>query len=415
MATPTSSPFAPTMNQPALPTEMPPINPLPPSDDAQSVTRSELISRRLQAMILETSKQQVIIDPTPLPQDRRFVSPSNFLQFSMFAEAVRERLRGRIWNAKFEAWITLQLGPAVAQRYSTLTQTLPTITDYQPFEGYIVSDVKFAGIDDFQQKFYDHFFASQSMQQRVFAAISEFQVVGQERFHFPVNPHDRKDSYFSNCLSLCDVAIRAFELLKGDLAVPETAQCSFILTRLPKFAQLKLQEWYEDLSKTFNHFQLLSFASRVDRLFSETKRAAERTELMSHGILKVNVDRSRSVSRTFPDSPVRKRFRSISPSTSRSPTRFSSSREQSPVFYRSQKQYKGTCAKCGKEGHSIARCRYATADEKSAFFKKVKETKAKKAASYQNTDKTMKKPDSNKKVKFADKNPLEHTNADMQH
>ena len=413
MATPTSSPFAPTMNQPALPAEMPPINPLPPSDDAQSVTRSELISRRLQAMILETAKQQVIIDPTPLPQDRRFVSPTNFLQFSMFAEAVRERLRGRIWNAKFEAWITLQLGPAVAQRYSTLTQTLPTITDYQPFEGYVVSDVKFAGIDDFEQKFYNHFFASQSMQQRVFAAISEFQVIGLDRYHFPVN--DRKDHHFLNCLSLCDVAIRAFELLKGDLAVPETAQCSFILTRLPKFAQLKLQEWYEDLSKTFNHFQLLSFASRVDRLFSETKRAVERTELMSHGILKVNVDRSRSLSRADLDSPIRKRFRSISPSTSRSPRRFSSSREQSHVFYRSQKQYKGTCAKCGKEGHSIARCRYATADEKSAFFKKVKETKAKKAASYQSTDKTMKKPDNSKKVKFADKNPLENTTVDMQH
>ena len=125
-------------------------------------------------------------------------------------------------------------------------------------------------------------------------------------------------------------------------------------------------------------------------MFSKTKRAAERTELMTHGILKVNVDRSRSLSRADPDSPIRKRFRSISPSTSRSPRRFLSSREQSPVFYRSQKQYKGTCAKCGKEGHSIARCRYATADEKSAFFKKVKETKAKKTASYQSTDKTMK-------------------------
>ena len=187
-----------------------------------TAARSDLLTRRLPAMILETAKQQVIIDPTPLPQDRRFVSPSNFLQFSMFAEAVRERLRGRLWNAKFEAWIALQLGPAVAQRYSTLTQTLPTITDYQPFEGYFVPDVKFAGVDDFEQKFYNHFFASQPMQQRVFATISEFQVVGYQRHHFPTSPHDMKDNHFPTCLYLCDVAIRAFELLKGDLVVPET-------------------------------------------------------------------------------------------------------------------------------------------------------------------------------------------------
>ena len=214
----------------------------------------------------------------------------------------------------------MQLGPAVAQRYSTLTQTLPTITDYQPFEGYVVSDVKFAGIDDFQQKFYDHFFASQSMQQRVFAAISEFQVVGVEHYCFPVNPFDRKEYQFPNCLSLCDVAIRAFELLKGDLTIPETAQCSFILTRLPKFAQLKLQEWYEDLSKTLNHCQLLSFASRVDRLFSETKQS-KRIETVSRGILKLNADRSRTTSRT-PDSftACRKRSYSSSPASSRSPT-----------------------------------------------------------------------------------------------
>ena len=45
------------------------------------------------------------IDPTPLLLDdaRRFRVPTNFLQFSGFTEAVRERLRGRLWNAKFEA------------------------------------------------------------------------------------------------------------------------------------------------------------------------------------------------------------------------------------------------------------------------------------------------------------------------
>ena len=144
MATPTSAPLAFGMNQPALPAEIPPVNPLPPSDDVQTASRSDLLTRRLQAMKLETAKQQVNIDPTPLPQDRRFTSPSNFLQFSIFAEAVRERLRGRLWNAKFEAWVALQLGPAVAQGYYTLTQTLPIIEDNQPFEGYFVPGVKLA-------------------------------------------------------------------------------------------------------------------------------------------------------------------------------------------------------------------------------------------------------------------------------
>jgi predicted Fe-S protein YdhL (DUF1289 family) len=70
--------------------------------------------------------------------------------------------------------------------------------------------------------------------------------------------------------------------------------------------------------------------------------------------------------------------------------------------YRSQNHYKGVCAKCGKEGHSIARCRHATAEEKNAFFKKVKETKARKASVYQNNDKSVKRTDNNKKVKFND-------------
>ena len=103
-------------------------------------------------MLLETAKEQVHIDPTPLPNERRFNSPTNFLQFSVFAEAVRERLRGRLWNAKFEAWISQQLGPTVAQRYFSLVQTLPMINDYQPVQGYVVTYVKFAGIDDFEKK-----------------------------------------------------------------------------------------------------------------------------------------------------------------------------------------------------------------------------------------------------------------------
>ena len=45
----------------------------------------------------------------------------------------------------------------------------------------------------------------------------------------------------------------------------------------------------------------------------------------------------------------------------------------------------------------------------------MKETKAKKAGTYHNNDKTMKITDNNKKVKFDNKNPLENKNADMQH
>ena len=66
--------------------------------------------------------------------------------------------------------------------------------------------------------------------------------------------------------------------------------------------------------------------------------------------------------------------------------------------YRSHNRYKGVCAECDKEGHSIARCRHATVEEKNAFFKKVKETKARKTFAYQNTDKSMKRTDTNKKL-----------------
>jgi hypothetical protein len=66
------------------------------------------------------------------------------------------------------------------------------------------------------------------------------------------------------------------------------------------------------------------------------------------------------------------------------------SRSQSPIAYRNQSHYKGNCAKCGKIGHSIAQCRFATDDDKKTFFNKVKESKA--AANSKN-DK--------KKVRFA--------------
>ena len=128
MATPTSSGFVFGGNLHVLPTDTPPTNPPPPSDNANA----DVITKRLQTMLLETAKQQVHIDPTPLPNERRFDSPNNFLQFSIFADAVRERLRGRLWNAKFEAWISQQLGPTVAQRYSSRVQALPIVSTFSP-------------------------------------------------------------------------------------------------------------------------------------------------------------------------------------------------------------------------------------------------------------------------------------------
>ena len=89
-----------------LPIDTPPTNPPPPSDNTNADANADFITKRLQTMLLETTKQQVHIDPTPLPNERRFNSPNNFLQFSICVDAVRERLRGRLWNAKFEAWIS---------------------------------------------------------------------------------------------------------------------------------------------------------------------------------------------------------------------------------------------------------------------------------------------------------------------
>ena len=161
------------------------------------------------------------------------------------------------------------------------------------------------------------------------------------------------------------MAIRAFQLLENEFVVPKTTQCSLILTRLPRFAQLKLKEWYCDQLIAFRHNTLLYFASRVDDVYKETRK--ESSPLPS--ILKVNVHRSRSIIRDYVDSPSRKRFRSSSPTVVKSPRSFPLTRNQSPVPYTSQNHYKGVCAKCGKEGHSIARCRHATVEEKNASSK----------------------------------------------
>ena len=45
----------------------------------------------------------------------------------------------------------------------------------------------------------------------------------------------------------------------------------------------------------------------------------------------------------------------------------------------------------------------------------MKETKAKKAAAYQSTDKSIKRNDNNKKVKFDNNTSQSHDSADMQH
>ena len=106
------------------------------------------------------------------------------------------------------------------------------------------------------------------MQHEVFATISNFQVVGYQRHR------QQTDSYyaFPKCTTLCSVAIRAFRLLRNEFVVPKTAQCSFILTRLPKFAQLKLQEWYHDQpNRSFTHKRLLGFAQRVDSVHQIVK------------------------------------------------------------------------------------------------------------------------------------------------
>ena len=87
MATPTSPSFVFGSNQVVLPVETPPTNPPPPANNSTVDTNADFITKRLQTLLLETTKQQVHIDPTPLPIERRFNSPtSNFLQFSIFAE-----------------------------------------------------------------------------------------------------------------------------------------------------------------------------------------------------------------------------------------------------------------------------------------------------------------------------------------
>ena len=84
MATPTSPTFVFGSNQPVLPVDTPPTNPPPPPDNATADTNADFITKRLQTMLLETAKQQVHIDPTSLPIERRFNSPNIFFTVLYF-------------------------------------------------------------------------------------------------------------------------------------------------------------------------------------------------------------------------------------------------------------------------------------------------------------------------------------------
>ena len=100
-------------------------------------------------MFLESAKQKINIDTSPLAHHQRFESPTNFLQFSVFTEAVRDRLRSRFWSAEVEGWIAGQL---VSHMYQMLTGNLPLHSDYQPIPGFVSEEVHFRGIEDFELK-----------------------------------------------------------------------------------------------------------------------------------------------------------------------------------------------------------------------------------------------------------------------
>ena len=66
------------------------------SANSNASIQDVMLSKQLQAMMLETLKQQVQVDTSPLDNNHRFMNPSDFLQFSLFTSAIRERVRGRV-------------------------------------------------------------------------------------------------------------------------------------------------------------------------------------------------------------------------------------------------------------------------------------------------------------------------------
>ena len=357
--------------------------------NSTSSVQDTMLSKQLQAMMLETAKQQVHVDTSPLDEHHRFKNPSDFLQYSLFTSAIRERIRGRIWNAKFEAWIAMQFSLQVEQMYTNLIQTLPIKNDYQPVQGFYSAGVRFAGCDDFEFHMYNYFFGTEQMQCRVLKAISNFHVGS-------YNNYNNDDAIcFDTCTSLCNVAIRAFDLLNHNplLSIPQMIQASLVTNQLPKFAITKLKEWHPDVNtRPQDMTMMMTFVKRVDDNFDRKPRV--------QGVLKSKPQFQTIRGRPATPHPRGKRNRSRGRSQtpyhlrSRSPMR-SQSRSRSPFAYRTQSHYKGSCAKCGKMGHSIAQCRNATDEEKQAFFLKVKESKAKA------NDDNNKSSKASKKVKYA--------------
>ena len=131
---------------PQNPPPNPPPEPMEPEDapNPVQVAAETFLAQQLNAMFLESAKQIINIDTSPLAPHQRFESPTNFLQFSVFTEAVRDRLRSRFWSGKVEGWIVGQLGPGVSHiMYQMLTSNLPRHSDYQPIPGFVSEEVHF--------------------------------------------------------------------------------------------------------------------------------------------------------------------------------------------------------------------------------------------------------------------------------
>ena len=194
-----------------LPQNSPPHTPPEPFELSDGENQAQLavdsmLAKQLNVMFLEHAKQKIYVDTTPLAAYQRFDSLDDFLQFNVFTEAIRDRLRGRFWSAKFEGWLAGQLGADVNYKYQMLLRTVPLQRDYQPTPGFIAEDVHFRGVDDFEKHMYTYFFGHEEMLQKVIRSVSQFSV-GPEQF--------------SDCLSLVNVATRAFQLLKDEIAVHE--------------------------------------------------------------------------------------------------------------------------------------------------------------------------------------------------
>ena len=56
------------------------------------------------------------------------------------------------------------------------------------------------------------------------------------------------------------------------MAVPEGCQVALTMNRLPKFAQIRLREWYhEGRTRPDTMLRVMNFAKHVDDLYKETR------------------------------------------------------------------------------------------------------------------------------------------------